>query len=192
MNYDFFANANDKQSILDFVFKETNLRIFDLYSDYDQEITEYKNTQQILSKFDLQKENHLPALFSLWADNFGGEITYRRIELKPKYCDGHTFRFSTNGWGLIQLYFEQLKTDTLGYSHLGHFNQKGALGREGVNNFMGKADSWDWKIIEQASRKLKYHIHNKLAVRKVGSFGILPGADTLEKTGIKLWGISYD
>jgi len=28
-----------------------------------------------------------------------------------------------------------LKTDTLKYSHLGHFNQKGALGREGINNF---------------------------------------------------------
>ena len=192
MNYDFFASASDKKSILDFIFKETNLRVFELYSEYGQEITEYKNTQKIISTFKLDTENHLPTTFNLWSDDFRGEILFRRIELDPKSCDGHTFRFATNGWGLIQLYLEELKTDTLKYSHLGHFNQKGALGREGINNFMGKADLWNWKIIEQASRKLKYYIHNKLAVRKVGGFGILPGADILEKTGIKLWGIKYD
>ena len=187
MNYDFFANASDKKNILDFIFKETNLRVFDLYSAYGQDITEYKSSQEIISKFNLDTENHLPATFNLWSDDFGGEVLFRRIELDPKSCEGHAFRFSTNGWGLIQLYFEELKKNTLKYSHLGHFNQKGALGLEGTNNFMGKADNWNWKLIEKISRKLKYHIHNKLAVRKIGSFGILPGADTLEKAGIKLW-----
>ena len=192
MNYDFFASATDKENILDFIFNETELRIFDLYSSYGQEITEYKSKQEIISKFNIDTENHLPATFNLWSEQFGGKILFKKIDLNPKSCNGHTFRYSTEGWGLVQLYFEGVKENILSHSHLGHFNQKGALKWENIQNHKGKVDAWDWKVIEQGSEKLKYHIHKKLAVRKVGSFGILPGADTLEKAGIKLWGISYD
>lgn len=189
MIYDFFASATDKQNILDFIFEETNLRIFDSYSDYDQEITEYKNTKEIISKFQIDKEKHLPAKFNLWSSDFGNEILFRKIELNPKYSKGHSFRFASNGWGLIQLYFEELKADFLKYSHLGHFNQKGALSKKDTSDFMGSVDKWDWKRIELTARKLKYHIQNKLAVKKVGSFGILAGANMLEQNGIKLSGI---
>ncbi len=46
----------------------------------------------------------------------------------------------------------------------------------------------NWKEVEQASRKLKNQIHNKIAIRKIGSYGVLPGADKLSANGIKLWG----
>jgi len=54
-----------------------------------------------------------------------------------------------------------------------------------LTTFNGKVSSWDWTEIQATSRKLKYQIHNRLATRKIGSFGVLPGADKLEKEGIK-------
>ncbi|MGB3007534.1 MAG: hypothetical protein WBC06_13545 [Chitinophagaceae bacterium] len=189
MTYDFFANSSDKQNILDFIFNETSLKVFDLYSPNGQEITEYKSTVQIVSAFNLQDENHLKAYFNLWSEDFGGQLKFKRIELSPNSCNGHTFRYSTEGWGLIQLYFEEVKTDVLEHSHIGHFNEKGASKWENIQSHKGKVDAWNWKVIEQTSRKVKYHIHNKLAIRKVGTYGILSGADMLEKSGVKLWGI---
>ena len=73
-------------------------------------------------------------------------------------------------------------------SHIGHFTVKQALKWEDANHLKGKVDSWNWKEIERASRKLKNHIHNKMAINKIGSYGILPGAEELSKSGIKLWG----
>ena len=108
--------------------------------------------------------------------------------MNPKHCNGHTFRYSTDGWGLIQLYFGGQKDNVLFHSHIGHFSEKGALKCESVNNGYVKVDKWNWKEIEQTSRKIKYQIYSKLVVRKIGSYGVLNGADNLGRDGIKFSG----
>jgi hypothetical protein len=70
--------------------------------------------------------------------------------------------------------------------HIGHFNQKGALGWEEINSFNEKVDSWDWNEIKKTSGKLKYFIDKKLAVKKQRSYGVLRGAEQLENQGITL------
>lgn len=186
MTYDFFADRIDKIEILEFIFRDMDLRIFDNTSKHGEEISEYKNADQIISKFDLLNGDKFSVTFQLWTPRHKGNILFRRIELDPKRCNGHTFRYSTDGWGLIQLYFGGLKNNELNQSHIGHFNEKGALVNEALNNFNGKVGDWDWAEIQTSSRKLKYYIHNKLAIKKVGRFGVLSGAGRLEKEGVKL------
>lgn len=187
MTYDFFATKSDKINLLDFIFKETDLKLFDLASPYGQEVSEYKSTEEITSKFELENGGQSSITFQLWTQRFGGDIQFRKVDLNPKYCNGHTFRYSTDGWGLVQLYFGGQKDNVLFYSHIGHFNEKGALKWEDINHFNNKVDKWNWKEIEQTSRKLKNQIHNKTAVRKIRRYGVLPGADKLCNEGIKLW-----
>ncbi len=139
-------------------------------------------------KFDLENGGQYSVTFNLWAERFGGDILFRKIDLDPKRCNGHTFRYSTNGWGLIQLYLGGQKNSILFYSHIGHFNEKGALRHEDTNHINGRVDKWNWKEVSQTSRKLKNHLHNKIATRKIGSYGVLPGADNLSDNGIKLSG----
>ncbi len=185
MTYDFFADKTDKLQILEYIFRETDLEVYDLGSPYGQEICRYKSVDDISSKFDLVNGDKSAVTFQLWTPRHNGQLIFRKIDLDPKRCNGHTFRYSTDGWGLIQLYFGGLKNNELHQSHIGHFNEAGALKNEGVNKFNGSVSSWDWTEIQTTSRKLKYQIHNKLATRKIGSFGILPGADRLEKEGVK-------
>ena len=188
MTYDFFADKGDKTSVLDFIFRETVLQVFDHYSSYGQEISQYKSTVEISRRFDLEKGRPSSVVFNLWAPDFGGLVQFQRVALNPKYCNGSTFRYATRGWGLIQLHFGGLNENILYHSHIGHFNEAGALRSEAVNKENGKVSLWDWKAIEQVSRKLKYQIHNKMAVRKIGSYGVLPGAEDLSTGGVKLWG----
>ena len=185
MTYNFFANKEDKIDILEFIFKETDLRVYDSSSHYGQEICEYKTVEEILAKYDLDYGDKFATTFQLWTPRHKGEPIFDRINLDPKRCNGYTFRYSTEGWGLIQLYFGGIKNNELNQSHIGHFEEKGALKWESTNKKNGLVDLWDWKEIQITSRKLKYHIHNKLATRKIGSLGVLKGADNLEKDGIK-------
>jgi hypothetical protein len=166
MNYNFFADKSDKLKILEFIFKETDLHIYDLYSRYEQEICEYRSVEEISSKFDLDKDEKIAVTFQLWSPRHKGKPLFRKIDLNPKHCEGHTFRYSTDGWGLIQLYFGGLKNDELYQSHLGHFNEKGALLRESIDSFNGQVSNWDWTEIQKTSRKLKYQIHNKIVISK--------------------------
>ncbi len=185
MNYNFFADKNDKLQILDFIFNETDLKIYDLGSPFGQEICEYKNVEEIESKFDLENRDKFAITFQLWSPRHKGKPLFRRVELDPKRCNGHAFRYATDGWGLIQLYLDGIKNGVLHQSHIGHFSEKGALNWENVNSVNGRVADWDWSEIQKTSRKLKYQIHNKLAVEKLGSLGVLEGADMLKKSGIK-------
>ncbi|MFZ1787582.1 MAG: hypothetical protein WAT92_04690 [Saprospiraceae bacterium] len=185
MNYDFFADKADKLEILEFIFKETDLYVYDLGSPYGQEIFQYTTVDEISSRFELERDE-FGTTFQLWTPRHKGKPIFRKVDLDPKRCNGHTFRYATEGWGLIQLYFGGLKNNELKHSHIGHWNERGALKWEDTNNANGPVSSWDGTEIQATSRKLKYHIHNKLATRKIGSFGVLSGADKLEKKGIIL------
>jgi hypothetical protein len=185
MTYDFFADETDKIEILNFIFRETDLQIFDLGSPYGQKISEYKTTEEIVSKFDLRNGDKFAVTFQLWTPRFKGDLVFRKVELDPKYCKGHTFRYSTEGWGLIQLYFGGIKNNELNRSHIGHQSQKRATAWESNNTELGQVGNWDWSEVEKAARGLKYQIHNKMTKRKIGVDDVLVGADKLGEQGIK-------
>lgn len=186
MNYDFYASKADKLKVLEFIFNETDLQIFDLSSSYGQEICQYKSIEEISTKFDMNNGNQFAMTFKMWSPSFKGEITFRKVDLNPKSCNGHTFRYATEGWGLINLYFGGQQNGILSNSNIGHFSQKGASKWEDINTANAGVDNWDWKEIEQVSRKLKNFINKNLAIRKIGTCGILEGADKLENEGVKL------
>jgi len=186
MTYDFFADEADKIEFLNYIFKETDLQIFDLDSPYGEKVKEYKEIADIMSCFDLKNEANCSVHFQLWSPQFKAEPNFRKIELNPKYCKGHTFRFSTEGWGLIQLYLRGVNGAYLSHSHIGHFNKKGALKWEGINLTNGKVGLWDWKAIQKVSSHLKYQLDKKFSVKRIGSFGVLKGAEELEKQGFIL------
>jgi hypothetical protein len=185
MTYDFFADRNDKIEVLNFIFQETDLQIFDSNSIYGEKVNEYRASTDIISKFDLQNGGEFAITFQLWTPRFMGDLVFRKVDLDPKRCDGHTFRYSTDGWGLIQLYFGGVKDNLLNRSHIGHQSEKRALAWQKNYKEMGSVTKWDWKVVEQTGRKLKHQIHSKMSKRKIGLCGVLKGADKLEEQEIK-------
>lgn len=183
MNYDFFASKDDKIEVLDFIFNETDLQVHDLSSPFGEDIESYKSRSDITSKFDLDNKNQH---FQLWSPTHGGKVIVRKIVLDPKHCEGHTFRFATEGCGLIQLYFNAIRKMELEASHLGHFNEKGARKWESYWENGDRVDDWNWTEIQKTSRKIQYHIRSRLSVAKIGSRGLLPGAATLQASGVVL------
>lgn len=186
MNYNFYADLNDKIDVLNFIFNQTDLKIYDSNSTLGQEICEYHSSAEIAEKFDLIYGNKFAVTFCLYSPRHKGKPIFRRIDLDPKHTKGPKFRYSTDGWGLIQLYFGGIQENILNHSHIGHFNEKGALNNEATIPSNGQVDQWDWREIQKTSRLLKNEIHNKMAVRKMSSLGVLAGAATLADQGIEL------
>lgn len=186
MNYHFFASEADKLQLLDFLFQEADLQVFDSYSPYGQGIREYKKTAEVTSAFDLKTGGQFAVSLSLWAPSFLGAVRVEKITLNPKYCKGHTFRYSSAGLGLLHLHLGGEQNSVQRYSNLAHVSQKKAMAINSNLPYAEKASSWNWTEITKAGRQLKYVIHQQMSVDKRGNMGILPGAAERQKRGIIL------
>ncbi|RZL41125.1 MAG: hypothetical protein EOP00_25430, partial [Pedobacter sp.] len=125
MNYDFFADKEDKISVLDYIINETDLQIFDFNSEPGKLISEYTHINDITEKFELEIGGSYISSFCLYKPNFGGKIYYRKIELDKNLKLDSYFRYSMEGWGLINLHFGGLKNSVLHRSKVNHFSLKG-------------------------------------------------------------------
>ncbi|MBK8342643.1 MAG: hypothetical protein IPL12_04500 [Bacteroidetes bacterium] len=74
MNYNFYANKEDKLEIFEFIFKETDLHIYDLSSAHEQQICQYKTVEEISSKFDLVNGDKFATTFQLWSPRHKGNL----------------------------------------------------------------------------------------------------------------------
>ena len=185
MNYNFFATSPDKIRVLDFIFTQTDLQVFDLYSEPGQEVCQYRNSAEVAEKFDLENGEKSSVAFQLWCPRFDGKVVFIKIDLNPKYCDGHTYRYRTDGWGLIQLCFGGQQQNRLHHSHIGHFEEKGAAKWEDLGQEKSLANQWNWKEVKATSGMVRRQIQ-KMSVRKIGSCGVMQGADDLGKARLTL------
>jgi hypothetical protein len=178
MQFNFFALYNDKVEILTHIFKETQFKIFDHYSKPGEELREYKSVEEIALNYDLSDDKTNSVHLALWNLNYGETNIIRRVDLNPKYCDGHTFRYAATGWSLQQLYLNGVSEGRLDYSTLKGFTEKGALEKDSYNPPPDrKAHLLDWPKIRSDQRKLKSFIEKKLTARKINTYLILKAAN---------------
>src|SRR6266853_1466124 len=103
---DFYALKEDIRQLVHFIFEETDLRIFESYSEYDKELREFRSFDDLSAAFDLGTDKHgngSAVLLQLWSSAVMAKVEFERIALK---VPGHSFRYRISGsGGLIQLYF---------------------------------------------------------------------------------------
>lgn len=176
MNYNFYAAPEDIKRIFDFIFSELNLEVYLSYSDYGQQIKSYNSTAKLFNDFTFADITDMSIDFQLWTPKFEGDLVIRKIDLDPKRCKGHTFRYTAEGWGLIQFYCGILKENKLNFSHLGHQSSKRATLWQDTNQSLGRVDKWNWNEVETTGRKLKYYIQKKLGVKRIENYDTLENA----------------
>src|SRR5262249_23539559 len=126
---DFFAVRQDHRQVIDFVFGETDFHIFELYSDFGQELREFTSFRELAAAFAIGNDRHghgYAVLLSLWSPSVMSSPHVTRVRLDPKHCNGHTFRYTTGGWGAVQLYLGGRHRRIITKSHFGHYSERGA------------------------------------------------------------------
>lgn len=177
ISMNFYATKEDRADILEFVFSESSWQLYDSYSEYGEEIQKYTSIEQVESKI---ARTIGTSLFVIYSPEFEGKLEMTRIELNPKHCEGHTYRYRTDGWGLIHIHFSSMRNNRLDDSQISHNSEKRANAWFPNYPELRSPDLWNWKAIEKASRKIEYRI-KKASVEKYNSGFVMPKAKPIDK-----------
>jgi hypothetical protein len=173
-NLDFYGLKSDLQKLLAFIYDETDIVIFELSSEFDCEIRCFESLQKLESAFDIGQTPKGQFHFQLWSASVMKEPQPRRIELKVKR---HSFRYSIEGAGLMQLYLGGLRENVIGHTHFGHWNEAGAKER-----CVLPINDCNWEALKKISGKIQRFIRGS-SVAKLYSRPILPDAFSSIQSG---------
>ena len=187
-NCDFYATVEDHEGLLSWLFSEATCRVFELSSDFELPLRQFQSPEEVLQQFERRyptgekwREVHL----QLYVIGAGPQFKPRRVALDPKACEGATFRYEAEGWGLVQLYLASATTDGLENSHTNHNSEKRAEAWAPTYRKHGDPSAWDFKRITSFSSRLNRQIR-KRAAGKIGGRVVLPGAMKVWESGLPL------
>ncbi len=188
-NCDFYAAGEDLTQVLDFVFSVGDCRVFESYSPFDEELAEFNSTTAVRSRYPLGHctGNAPSVLLSLWLVRASAEVRPHRVSLDSTKCNGATFRFTLEGWGLIALQLGGESPNGLVVSHTNHNSE--ARARKWASTYedtLGDVSSWDWREVSRVSTRLNRYIRARLAVSKIDNRVVLPQAARLIAEGAEV------
>lgn len=187
-NCDFYGVPQDHEQLLDWLLRQDACRIYELSSDFEMPLREFRTVEDVMSQFSRTYSNgkrwdtvHL----QLYVVGTGPPFVPRRVTLNPQACNGATFRYAADGWGLVQLYLAAVGSGGLRNSHTNHSSVKRAEACAPARPDMPPAEAWDFKRITAFSSRLNRQIR-KMGIAKIGSRAVLPGALALWERGVSL------
>ncbi len=179
---DFFAARDDQIAIVEFIWAETDFRIFETASRFGEPLREFRSVADIdaVARVGVcDRGDGLVHALQMWSPSVTKKLEIERIKLDPGACQGHTFRFNIRGAGLVQLYLGGAGERLLTKSHIGHNSETRARN-------WGHEDGIDWSALEKLSARLRYHVGRRLAVAKAPGRPVLPAAYELVEQGYLL------
>src|SRR5262245_47925204 len=108
-NLDFYALADDLRDIIRFVFSETDVVIYELSSQFDCEVRQFRSLAELEAV--LQLGGYRAGHLQLWSPSVMAQPVIRRITLTG--VPGHTFRYAVEGAGLIQLHLDGIRNNVI-------------------------------------------------------------------------------
>ena len=186
-NCDFYGTFEDHQMILDFLFEENQCEIYELYSEFEKPLKQFFNSSDVLKEFDRSYANgkKISSVYlQLNVLDSGPKFIPSKIKLNPEKCEGFKYRFSADGYGLVQLYLEIPSNNSLNSSHTNHNTHKRAEKWASSTKEKEEVASYDFNKITKFSSKLNRFIR-KISVGKLLSMPVLPTAYKLWETSIK-------
>lgn len=102
---------NDLEKIVEAIFVEGNPVVYEAYSAFDSDIVSFLNALELYSHISKSRHtNEKTLLFVVHYPDSKGFVEKKKIGLNRQKCDGHTYRYSMMGWGLIQFQVDFKKT----------------------------------------------------------------------------------
>jgi hypothetical protein len=180
-NCDFYALQEDGLAVLDFVLTQTESQVYESYSNPGTELRRFNSVGELALAF-RPGVGGPSLLLSLYDPQMGGTVSIRRIELTPEEFSATPWRFTAEGWGLIQLSLRGLHEGQIFPSHTNHNTEKRALAWQSTHPELGEPASWNWRVVTSLSRRINRFVH-RLAPHNSGSRPVLPAAAACVRSG---------
>lgn len=91
----------------------------------------------------------------------GGFVVEKRVELEPGTAEGHTHRFTMEGWGLIYLRLKDKGLEGIECGVTAPSRERAGEEADACEH-LGTPDLWDWELVERQAGRLRGFIE-KLA-----------------------------
>lgn len=87
------------------IYNQGEVVVKQAYSDFDCSTRAFADAKALIEDMRYQPGQRV-ALFTygIYYPAAEGHVYEKRVTLKPESCDGHTFRFTQEGWGLIHFW----------------------------------------------------------------------------------------
>ncbi|SEM05979.1 hypothetical protein [Rhodococcus maanshanensis] len=167
-NLNFYAVDDDWSAVVQAVFDLELFRVFESDSEPGAELREFSEAADV-------PDSRRGRSLALFVAGSGPEPLASRIDLLPGAGGGATFRYTCEGWGLIQLRYGGPWAEELRWSHTNHNSAKRAAAWAETLPELGDPAAWDWAAVTRASSRLNRAIR-RMAVDKIGSRPVLPHA----------------
>src|SRR5690606_33132991 len=174
---DFFGLDEDFYSLMQFVFAETDMIVYEAYSRIDRDIRQIKSVEELRGMADERMAGGF--LLRGWFPDVTDRPTFNTFKLDPRVG---THRTSLEGAGVVQFLQGVIDLGHLKFSSFTHWNEAGAIQRA-VPGY-GKVN---WAAMRRHSGRIHRHTHNKLAVAKAATASVLPHAYAALREGLSLW-----
>lgn len=103
-NCDFYACGEDHRKILECLLADGPCRLLELSSKPGHETMQFESLADFEAHFQFQTWKAVPAiLLQLYPHAAQGTIHQRRVHLKNVAAGAPDYRYSTEGWGMVQL-----------------------------------------------------------------------------------------
>ncbi len=196
---DFFAATTDSIQILDFIFSQPGVTLFEMYSQHDQELREFSTTQGLLDCYEIGMDEYGTGrhhTFQLWSPLVMPRPNPKRISLTPGAVKGHTFRYAVYGYGLMQLYLGGRYGDGITLSYFGHDTELRARISADRDRDQAQMDQIDWREFNKLSGKIQRLLRKKLSPAQASSYLVLTEAHRMYQQGFSLstgkGGVAYN
>jgi len=178
----FFAARDDVRTIVEFLYAQPSLRLFESSSRFDCELREFKSFDELCQAFRIGDDAHgngSNPMLQIYSREVLSNVEIRRIELKPGAVTGAQFRYALDGAGLMTLHLGGLhKESILTHSSFAYLTE--AYAKKSNNQ-----RSVNWTALKKAVGKIQYFI-KKAASAAAGPCAVLPNALKLHDQGVLL------
>lgn len=145
---------SDLERIVQAVFVEGSPNVYEAYSAFDSDIVSFSNAAELnsyISRPGSKKEGSLG--FAVHYPDTKGFVEKRTINLDKDKCDGHSYRYGMNGWGLIHFQINLQKAPSVSCRFAVNTEKRANLWSATYPELNSPA-KWDWKAVERHARRL--------------------------------------
>ena len=147
-------NQEGFTELAEFVFQSGAPVVFHAYSDYGEPLRRFRTPAELINEIQSafgrgQKFLH----FAIHYPETNGHVAERRITLDPRKCAGHTWRYTVEGWGLIQLQGDVRHAPAI-ECRVAVNTQKRAEAWAGTHPSLGNPELWDWRVVQRHAGRI--------------------------------------
>ncbi|ADE53330.1 hypothetical protein [Coraliomargarita akajimensis] len=135
--------------LLESIFQEGNPVVKESYSDFDKSIRRFESLDALKNEFEEKKFHQ----YSIYYPEAKGHLREKRIELKPGAVEGHTHRYSIEGWGLISLQCN-FRNDPEIECRIAVNSESRAKEWFSTCPELKSPDLWEWNVVKKQAGRL--------------------------------------